>query len=65
MVGVPCATCVLPIRRTLERTPGIKTVGANYVADLILVDYDPIIIDENRILAVIRSTGYRAVPQHR
>jgi copper chaperone CopZ len=61
VVGVPCATCIIPIRRALEKTSGIKSVGANYVADLVLVDYDENIIDKAAILAVVKKTGYEAI----
>lgn len=61
VVGVPCSTCIIPIRRALEKTNGVKSVGANYVADLILVDYDENVIDKAAILAVIKKVGYDAI----
>jgi len=45
----------------LEKADGVKSVGANYVADLILVDYDEKVIDIAAILALIRKAGYDAV----
>ena len=42
IVGASCSTCVIPVRRALERTTGVKRVGANVMLDLILIDYDPI-----------------------
>lgn len=59
---MPCATCIIPVRRALENAPGISSIGANYVADLIIVDYDPSIIDPPRILELVKKTGYEAVP---
>lgn len=38
------------------------SVGANYVADLILVDYDERVIDASAIVALIKKVGFEAVP---
>ncbi|MFQ5951395.1 MAG: cation transporter [Candidatus Geothermarchaeales archaeon] len=65
MVGVSCASCIVPIRKALERTEGVRKVGANYVADLILIDYDPDIIGVKEITSIIEDTGYEAVPMMR
>lgn len=62
IVGVPCAACIVPIRRRLERTLGVKWVGANVVLDLIFVDYDPDVTDRETILATVKKAGYEAVP---
>jgi Cu+-exporting ATPase len=64
VTGVPCASCVLPIRRALEKANGVKSVGSNYLADLILVDYDPEMITETDIIELVRKTGYTAIPVH-
>jgi copper chaperone CopZ len=45
----------------LEKSNGVKSVGANYVADLILVDYDENIIDKAAILTAIKKVGYDAI----
>jgi len=45
IIGAPCSTCIVPIRKALEKANGVKSVGANYVADLIVVDYDENVID--------------------
>lgn len=62
IVGVPCASCIVPVRRALERAKGVKYVGANYVADFILVDYDPEVTNVQEIVKTIRKAGYEAVP---
>ncbi len=64
VLGVPCATCIIPIRRALEKTAGVSRVAANYVADLIIVDYDTSLIGEVEILKVINKVGYKAIPIH-
>jgi copper chaperone CopZ len=61
VVGVHCSTCILPIRRALEKADGVKSVGANYMIDLILVDYDERVTSEAEILSLIRKVGYEAI----
>ena len=61
IVGVHCSTCILLVRRTLEKAEGVKSVGANYMADLILVDYDEKVTDEAEIVALIKKVGYEAI----
>ncbi len=65
VVGVPCASCIVPVRKALQKAKGVKSVGANYMLDLILVDYDPTLTTEGDIIRSIRKTGYKAVPIHR
>jgi P-type Cu+ transporter len=62
IVEASCATCIVPVRKALEREPGVKRVGANVVLDLILVDYDTTLIDVRKIIETIKRTGYNAVP---
>jgi len=61
IVGVHCSTCILPVRRALEKADGVKSVGANYMTDLILVDYDERITNVAEILALMKKVGYEAI----
>jgi len=61
IVAAHCSTCIIPIRKTLEKADGVKSVGANYVADLILVDYDEKVTDTPTILALVKKAGYDAM----
>jgi len=58
---VRCSTCILPVRRALEKAEGVKSVGANYMMDLILVDYDEKVTNEAEIVALIKKVGYEAI----
>lgn len=62
IVGASCATCIIPIRKALEKTEGVKYIGANYVADLILIDYDSKLVTVPEIVSIIKDLGYDAVP---
>jgi copper chaperone CopZ len=52
---VHCSTCILAVRRALEKADGVKSVGANYMTDMILVDYDERATNETEILALIKD----------
>ncbi len=60
LVEASCATCAPSIRRELEKVKGVEWVGVNPILDLILVDYDPDLLDIDEILWVIRRSGYKA-----
>jgi copper chaperone CopZ len=60
-VGVHCSTCIFPVRRALEKAEGVKSVGSNYMLDLILVDYDEKVTDEAEIVALIKKVGYETI----
>lgn len=64
MVGVSCASCIIPVRRALQKAKGIRSVGANYMLDLILVDYEPTLTTEEEIIRIIERAGYKAVRRH-
>jgi copper chaperone CopZ len=40
----------------------VESVGANYLLDLILVDYDENVTNLPAILALIKKAGYEAIP---
>ena len=61
IVGVHCSTCIVAVRRALEKADGVKSVGANYIADLILVDYDEKATSVAEILSLIKEAGYGAI----
>lgn len=61
IVGVHCSACILPVRRALEKAEGVKSVGANYMTDLILVDYDERVTNVAKIQALIKKVGYEAI----
>lgn len=61
IAGVHCATCILPVRKALEKADGVKPVGANYMTDLILVDYDERVTYVAEILALIKKVGYETI----
>jgi copper chaperone CopZ len=62
LIGASCASCVNPVRRNLEKMRGIEWVGFNPVLDLIIVDYDPALIDTSEIISAIEKAGFKPTP---
>ncbi len=60
--GVTCASCTIPIRQSLEKVRGIKSVIPNYLLNLIIVYYFPDDITVEEIIELIRKSGYTAIP---
>jgi len=46
----------------LEKIKGIEWVGFNPVLDLIIVDYDPALIDTPEIMSAIEKAGFKPSP---
>jgi len=61
IVGAHCSTCIVPVRKVLEKADGVKSVGANYMLDLIVVDYDETRINVATILSLVKKAGYDAI----
>ena len=62
LIGASCASCVSPLKRNLERIRGIEWVGFNPILDLIMVDYDPALIDTSEIMLAIERAGFKPSP---
>jgi copper chaperone CopZ len=56
VTGVPAGLASL-----LPKAEGVKSVGANYMMDLILVDYDERVTNLAEILALIKKVEYKAI----
>ena len=59
----PFAKCVPPIRKVLEEAEGVKEVRANYNLELVLIDFDPKVIEVNQIVSIVKAIGYEPVPR--
>ena len=55
-----CTACAMNIDFELEDTPGVKSAKTNYAKALTEVEYDPDILDEKKIEAIIKKAGYTA-----
>lgn len=55
-----CAACASKIERHLQSAPGVKEATVNLAAEKAYVKYDPAVIDVEKIIAIVTSSGYRA-----
>ena len=58
--GMTCAACTGRVQRSLERTPGVASAAVNLMTGEATVDFDPAAVAPERLVEVIRETGYGA-----
>ncbi|HEY4649744.1 MAG TPA: heavy metal translocating P-type ATPase, partial [Gemmatimonadales bacterium] len=58
--GMHCAACSSRVQRILEQTPGVAGANVNLMTGSATVDFDPAVIGAERLVDVIRGTGYGA-----
>lgn len=58
LVGMSCASCAATIEKALKQEKGVKSAQVNFAAEKAYVQYNPKVIDRNRLVEVVRSTGY-------
>lgn len=58
--GMTCAGCTGKVRRTLETAPGVTGANVNLMTGTATVSYDATATSPERLVEVIRSTGYGA-----
>ena len=50
---------VLIIERALARTPGVVYVYVNPATEMAYVEYDPALVDPDRLMKVVEHAGFR------
>jgi Cu+-exporting ATPase len=65
VVGIVCASCVMAIEAALKEIPGVIDESVNPVTAKAVIDYDPSIVTVDKLIQIIRNTGYDVteVPQ--
>ncbi len=58
--GLSCVTCEIPVRNSLKRIDGVKSVHVSVASKNAMVDYEPAKTSPKQLVAAINSTGYRA-----
>lgn len=56
--GLHCSLCTGTIEKALGRLEGVGTVAVSLTHEQALVDYDPAIVEPERILGTLRDIGY-------
>ncbi len=62
VIGLDCANEARPIRKALLATHGVKEVLFDLVTGRVTVTHDPAVVDEQRLVKVVRQIGFDAEP---
>lgn len=60
--GMHCASCALTIEKNIKKIPGVKNVTVNFPLERASVEYLGDSIDDEKIMAVVKDSGYGAAP---
>lgn len=55
-----CSSCAMSIDMDLEDLKGVKSASTNYAKQISEVEYDEDQMTEEKIVAQIKKTGYKA-----
>ena len=58
--GMTCAACQSRVQRTLQKQEGVADAAVNLMMKSATITYDPGAITPDRLVSVIRGTGYEA-----
>ncbi len=58
--GMTCATCTFTVEKTLESVPGVRKVWVGLKEKKAIVDYNPQIVREEKLVEAINKVGYKA-----
>ncbi|MGB8259221.1 MAG: heavy metal translocating P-type ATPase [Terracidiphilus sp.] len=58
--GMTCAACQSFVQRTLESQAGVRSASVNLMMERATVEYDPLTVSPQSLVAAINDTGYEA-----
>ncbi|MFW6022101.1 MAG: heavy metal translocating P-type ATPase [Halanaerobiaceae bacterium] len=53
-----CASCSQAVEKALDKAEGVQEARVNFAAEKAYIEYNPSIIDESKLVEVVRNTGY-------
>ena len=62
IIDMNCTSCAITIDGDLEDTKGVKEAKTNYAKQVTQVEFDEQLIDEQKIITIIKQTGYTVIP---
>ena len=60
VTGMTCAACSSRVQRTLQKAPGVNEAAVNLMMKSATVTFDPATTSADKLIEVIRDTGYGA-----
>jgi copper chaperone CopZ len=61
VVGMYCTTCKPMVEKQLKDEKGVKRIDVDYMADSVIVEFDPSLVMRERIKERLERSGYRFV----
>jgi Cu+-exporting ATPase len=58
ITGMTCANCVATVERNIKKLDGIEKANVNLTTERASVDFDPSIVDQEKIIERIQKAGY-------
>ena len=58
--GMTCAACQAHVQRALQKAPGVQEASVNLMTHQATVTFDPSVASPERLVNIIRDTGYEA-----
>jgi copper chaperone len=59
--GMNCDACANTIKNLVEKEPGVRVASVSFTERLARVLYDPQAVQEDRLVDVIQTPGFRVV----
>ncbi|HRP94524.1 MAG TPA: heavy metal translocating P-type ATPase [Ignavibacteriaceae bacterium] len=57
--GMTCASCVARVEKTVKKFEGVSNVNVNLATEKITLDFDPAVVDLNRLAETVEDIGYK------
>lgn len=61
--GMHCASCAVLINKILEKQKGVTAVNVSFGAEQLTITFDPKLIGEEKIAALLKTLGYTLVAE--
>ena len=65
VVGMYCTTCKPIVENQLRSNEAIKNIDIEFMADSVIVEYDPTLITKAKIKERLENSGYKFVSVYR
>ena len=57
--GMTCASCVARVEKAVAKFDGISSVNVNLATEKVTFEYDPSVVDLNKLAATVEDSGYK------
>jgi copper ion binding protein len=61
VTGMTCASCSAVIEKVVGKVAGVESVNVNLATERMSVRFDPSVVDEDGLIAVVKKAGYGAI----